>query len=99
MTTNNAKIVTTIFLPLLIFSYSFLAIIFTTVIPLSKAPDEYVHYLYIRFIADNGRPPINLDEQQAAGYKSDQPPLYHALVALLTGGIDTSGPPSFKFTW
>ncbi len=84
---------------LLLIIYVVLAGFFSTTIPLSKAPDEYVHFTYIRFLIDHGRPPVNLAEQQGAGYKSDQPPLYHSLVALLTAPIDASEPPSFKFSW
>jgi hypothetical protein len=84
---------------LLLTTYIILAWLFSITIPLSKAPDEYVHFLYVRFLIDHGRPPINLEEQQGAGYKSDQPPLYHAVVALLTAPIDVSEPPALKFSW
>lgn len=83
----------------LLLFYLILALAFTTRIPLSKAPDEYVHYLYSRFLAEHGRPPINAPERRQAGYKADQPPLYHTLVALATSAIDVSEPPAFKFTW
>jgi 4-amino-4-deoxy-L-arabinose transferase-like glycosyltransferase len=84
---------------LLLIAYMGLALIFSAAIPLSKAPDEYVHFLYTRFLVERARPPLNIQERQSAGYKSDQPPLYHALVALFTSGIDVSEPPAFKFTW
>jgi 4-amino-4-deoxy-L-arabinose transferase-like glycosyltransferase len=83
----------------LIVLYVILAWLDSITIPLGKAPDEYVHFLYVRFLIDHGRPPINIEEQTEAGYKSDQPPLYHSLVALLTTPIDVSEPPSFKFSW
>jgi 4-amino-4-deoxy-L-arabinose transferase-like glycosyltransferase len=84
---------------LLLAAYITLAVFFSLTIPLSKAPDEYVHFLYVRFLVEHKRPPINLEEQTGAGYKSDQPPLYYALVALLTAPVDVSEPPSFKFSW
>lgn len=68
-------------------------------IPLSKAPDEYVHFRYIRFIVENGRLPQTNVERQATGYKADQPPLYYGLVALVTSWIKTDGPPTLKMTW
>jgi 4-amino-4-deoxy-L-arabinose transferase-like glycosyltransferase len=68
-------------------------------IPLSKAPDEYVHFRYIRFIVENGRLPLTEAEREATGYKADQPPLYYGLVALATQWIDTDGPPTLKTTW
>ncbi len=86
-------------LALVMLLYLGLVLAFSAQIPLSKAPDEYAHFLYARFLAEHARPPINDQERREAGYKSDQPPLYHALVALVTSGIDTSPPPAFKFTW
>ena len=86
-------------LVLLIILYVIISFFFSLNIPLGKAPDEYVHFLYVRFLIEHKRPPINVEEQQLAGYKSDQPPLYHSLVALLTAPIDVSEPPRFKFTW
>ncbi|NJN97486.1 MAG: phospholipid carrier-dependent glycosyltransferase [Anaerolineales bacterium] len=68
-------------------------------IPLSKAPDEYVHFLYGRFIAEHHRLPTTAQERQQAGYKSDQPPLYYGLLALSIGWVDTSNPPHLKMTW
>lgn len=84
---------------LLLILYVIVAILFSLNIPLSKAPDEYVHFLYTRFLIDHKRPPISFEEQQTAGYKSDQPPLYYSIVALATAPIDVSEPPSFKFSW
>ncbi len=101
MSTNTvpAKLRQHISLILLVALYAAISFLFSMNIPLSKAPDEYVHFLYTRFLIDNQRPPINLAEQQLAGYKSDQPPLYHALVGVVTAPIDISEPPRFKFSW
>ena len=71
----------------------------SAVVPLSKAPDEYVHFLYSQFVVEHGRLPTNLLEREAAGYKSDQPPLYYGLMALLVGWVDTDTPPTLKMTW
>ncbi len=84
---------------ILLLIFSLLAIAYTSFIPLSKAPDEYVHFLYSRFIIENKRLPITVEERQTAGYKSDQPPLYYGLLALASGWVDTTGPPVLKMTW
>ncbi len=84
---------------LITISYVILAGLNSITIPLSKAPDEYVHFLYSRFIVENGRLPVTVAERQVAGYKADQPPLYYGLVALATGWIETEGPPTLKMTW
>jgi hypothetical protein len=54
--------------------------------------DGVPHYWYAQFIADQ-RLPAN-PPSEAAGYKSDWPPLYHLLTAAITGWIDTCHPPS-----
>ncbi len=36
-------------------------------------------------------------EREAAGYKSDWPPLYHLAAAAITAPIETDGPPTFKY--
>lgn len=68
-------------------------------LPLHKAPDEIAHFQYSRFIAAHSRLPINYEEREAAGFKSDWPPLYHILVAGLTGWSDSPDPPYLKFVW
>lgn len=79
--------------------YAVLSVSYSVTIPLSKASDEYVHFLYSRFLAENKRLPVTGLERKKAGYKSDQPPLYYGLVALVTGGVETDGPPILKMTW
>jgi 4-amino-4-deoxy-L-arabinose transferase-like glycosyltransferase len=66
-------------------------------VPIGRGADEWAHYWYAQFIADNGRLPASIAERETAGYKSDWPPLYHALAAAATGWIDTAGPPTFKY--
>lgn len=84
---------------LIIIAYLSLTWLNSANIPLSKAPDEYVHFRYIRFIVDQGRLPLTDAERQATGYKADQPPLYYGLVALATSWIKTDDPPTLKMTW
>ena len=83
-------------LGVIIVIYVALAVTYSVVVPIGRGADEWAHYWYAQFIADNGRLPASPAEREAAGYKSDWPPLYHALAAGLTGWIDTTGPPTFS---
>ncbi|MBE7549488.1 MAG: glycosyltransferase family 39 protein [Anaerolineales bacterium] len=96
---KQAKLLQAGLLILVIGIYAGLAWFNSINIPLSKAPDEYVHFRYIRFIVENGRLPQTNTERQTTGYKADQPPLYYGLVALVTSWIKTDGPPILKMTW
>jgi hypothetical protein len=80
-----------------LFIYLALAIAYSLVVPIGRGADEWAHYWYAQFIAQTGRLPANPVEREAAGYKSDWPPLYHLLVASLTSWIETEGPPTFKY--
>ena len=77
--------------------YLVLAVSYSIVVPIGRGADEWAHYWYAQFIADHGRLPANSAEREAAGYKSDWPPLYHFFAAGLTGWIETDGPPTFKY--
>ncbi|HXV43648.1 MAG TPA: hypothetical protein VEC96_11350, partial [Anaerolineae bacterium] len=81
---------------LIITLYLILAISYSIVVPIGRGADEWAHYWYAQFIADHARLPANPAEREAAGYKSDWPPLYHLLTAAITGWIDTTGPPALK---
>ncbi len=74
-----------------------LAVLYSLVVPVGRGADEWAHYWYARFITEHGRLPASPAEREAAGYKSDWPPLYHLLAAGLTAGVDTAGPPAFKY--
>jgi 4-amino-4-deoxy-L-arabinose transferase-like glycosyltransferase len=77
--------------------YLVLTVSYSIVVPIGRGADEWAHYWYAQFIAGHGRLPTSPAEREAAGYKSDWPPLYHFVAAGLTGWIDTAGPPSFKY--
>ncbi len=64
--------------------------------PLGEAPDEVGHITLIQFISRQGRLPANQTERQDAGYKSDSPMLYHALIGLATRWIDYDVLPALK---
>ena len=82
-------------IPLLLL-YLIVALAHATLAPLTIGPDELAHYEYVRFIADQGRLPLNNAERGQASYKSDQPPLYHYLAALPVAFVDPTGPPTLK---
>jgi hypothetical protein len=84
-------------LSLIVAGYLILALSYSMVTPIGRGADEWAHYGYAQFIAQNGRLPLSAAEREAAGYKSDWPPLYHLLAAGLTGWIETAGPPTFKY--
>ncbi|MCI0530065.1 MAG: glycosyltransferase family 39 protein, partial [Nitrospira sp.] len=84
-------------LSLILFLYLVLASTYSLVTPIGRGADEWAHYWYAQFIAQHGRLPANSAEREAAGYKSDWPPLYHLFAAGLTAWIETDGPPTFKY--
>jgi hypothetical protein len=64
-------------------------------LPLSVGPDEAAHFMFARFLSKEGYLPLSPEDRTAAGYKSDQPPLNAALVAL-TFWDDVQSPPFVK---
>ncbi|MDX1524120.1 MAG: glycosyltransferase family 39 protein, partial [Anaerolineae bacterium] len=77
--------------------YLVLAVSYSIIVPIGRGADEWAHYWYAQFIADNGRLPNSAAERETAGYKSDWPPLYHLFAALITAPVETDGPPTFKY--
>ncbi|MCB0168179.1 MAG: hypothetical protein KDI79_28380, partial [Anaerolineae bacterium] len=68
--------------------YLALATAHSLIVPLTTGNDEWAHFLYVRFIAEQGHLPATEAERTEAGYKSDAPPLYHLLVAATTAAIE-----------
>jgi 4-amino-4-deoxy-L-arabinose transferase-like glycosyltransferase len=69
-----------------------LGLAYSTAIPLFEAPDEQVHFLFIRHIAEGRGLPVQgprLDDSYA-GQEASQPPLYYLLGAALVAGRDLS---------
>jgi hypothetical protein len=60
----------------------FLAVVVHNVfsLPLGEAPDETNHFAAIRFVAMQGRPALNTQEQASLGEKGSQAPLYYTFV-------------------
>lgn len=78
----------TLALATLLVAHFVLGVIYSVVIPLWEAPDEWGHYAYVNYVATEKRlsPPghsldVEFDE-------SEQPPLYYALGGLATFWID-----------
>ncbi len=69
------------------------AAVYSLVLPLGEAADEFEHFALVRFIAENRRPPLTLAEQQTISVKGDASPFYHTLVALLTQHVNVSSLP------
>lgn len=67
----------------LLLAFVALATWYSLTIPLGEAPDEVPHFTYLRTIAQHGRLPTTIEEHEAF-----QPPLYYALGAALTFGIE-----------
>ncbi|MCB0163686.1 MAG: glycosyltransferase family 39 protein [Anaerolineae bacterium] len=70
-----------------------LALTYNLILPLGEVSDASAHFALIRFIAEEGRPPLTLAERSAVGIKGDASPVYHGLVALLTQHVDISSFP------
>lgn len=66
--------------------------------PLSVGPDEVAHFMLARFLHREGRLPVTAEDFEAAGYKSDQPPLNAISVAATFWGDDLNEPPFVKLT-
>ena len=57
-----------------LFIYVVLATGHSLIVPLTRGDDEWAHFLYIRFISEQGRLPVNLTERgnrAEVGYKAD----------------------------
>lgn len=75
-------------LAVLLIFYSLLAGVHSLIVPLTVGNDEWAHFQYLRFIAEQHKLPTNWSEREIAGYKSDAPPLYHLIVAGLTASVE-----------
>ncbi len=58
--------------------------------PPFETPDEYGHYAYVRYLAEERRlPPLIISDHEWIQGQMHQPPLYYALGAALVGMLDT----------
>lgn len=73
--------------------FAALAISYNLVLPLGEVSDAGAHFALIRFMAEEKRPPVTVEERSMIGIKGDASPLYHGLVALLTQHVEVSDLP------
>ncbi len=85
-------------LTIILVIFALLALVYSMVLPLGEAADETDHFALVRFIAEQGRPPLTVEERRSIGPKGDASPIYHGLVALLTQHIDVSDLPDLPHT-
>ena len=81
---------------LILIAFISLAAIYSLVTPPFEAGDESRHYAVIKYMVESGRLPVqNVPETEALqhhwSHEGNQPPLYYALAAILTGWIETGG--------
>ncbi len=76
-----------------------LALAYGLLLPLGEPADEISHFALVRFIAEQKRPPLTLDEQRSLGQKGDASPIYHSLVALLTQHVAVADLPTLPDAW
>ena len=67
-----------------------LGIVYSVMAPLLESLDETHHYAYVKYLADGRGLPVQRPGE-ATHYRQEgsQPPLYYALGAALTAGIDS----------
>ncbi len=72
-------------------AFILLALGYSLATPPFEAGDESRHYAVVKYMADTGRLPIQQpgEAQIHWSHEGNQPPLYYALAAALTGWIDT----------
>ena len=69
--------------------FAVLSIVYNVVTPLFEGPDEAAHFLYIDYLAaGEGLPALGDAPREVLWEGLQQPPLYYAIAALLTGWID-----------
>lgn len=71
-----------------------LALTYSFFLPLGESADEVSHFALVRFIAEQKRPPLSIQEREEVGKKGDASPFYHILVALLTQHVEIDSLPS-----
>jgi hypothetical protein len=76
--------------------FCLLGVAYSVSVPLFEAPDEIWHFSFVNFLATEHRLPIQPTEYKDVWLReSGQPPVYHALAAMLAVPLDTSDFPAF----
>ncbi|MBK8899858.1 MAG: glycosyltransferase family 39 protein [Anaerolineaceae bacterium] len=72
-------------LPLILLSYTVLAVVMSLVVPLGESPDEIDHFLYVRYLLENRAFPVmHPVAADNATMEANQPPLFYLLNAAAT---------------
>lgn len=81
---------------LLLLVFVALAVTYSVVTPILEASDELWHYPVVQYIASGHGLPVQTPPERAGLWKqqASQPPLYYALAALVTFGVDTHDLPA-----
>jgi len=76
---------------IIVTAFVLLAVGYSIATPPFEAGDESRHYAVVKFMADTARLPVQQpgEAQIHWSHEGNQPPLYYALAAALTGWIDT----------
>jgi hypothetical protein len=74
---------------LILAAYGLLAVAASVIVPLAESPDELDHFLYVRYLANNGRFPV-MDPvaEKNETMEANQPPLYYLLGTAVSGWVD-----------
>ena len=76
---------------MLLAAYLLLGVLYSSTTPVFEASDEIWHYPVVREIRNNHRLPVQIPGQETDwAQEGSQPPLYYAIAAGLTAGIDDS---------
>lgn len=78
---------------LILAAYGLLALATSLIVPLAESPDELDHFLYVRYVAENGRFPIMVPvAEENETMEANQPPLYYLLGTAVAGWVDIGEP-------
>lgn len=72
-------------LPLILLSYTVLAMVMSLIVPLGESPDEIDHFLYVRYLLENRDFPVmHPAAADNVTMEANQPPLFYLLNAAVT---------------
>lgn len=72
-------------LPLILLSYTVLAVVMSLIVPLGESPDEIDHFLYVRYVLENSAFPVmHPVAADNATMEANQPPLFYLINAAVT---------------
>ena len=77
-------------LAVILAAYTALGVAYSLVNPILEAPDENLQFEFVRYLVNEGRLPVYRGEILPMRQEASQPPLYYALGALISGGVNTA---------